>query len=286
MTDPNLVAETLNQALPYIQAFRGQTFVVKYGGAAMRDPSLLDGVLRNVLLLRLVGIDVVPVHGGVPVIDGLLARLGIEKKTVGGLRVTDDATMEAVEMALARANARLVAKLNAMGGRAMGASGRDGDLMRAAPLADALGRVGDVTSVDPAPLRAFTDAGFLPVVSCVASGPDHGPMNVNGDTAAAAIAVALGASKLVLLTDTDGVRADKDDPASRIAQLDEAEARAMLADGRADRGMIPKLSAALSALAGGVARVHMIDGGRPNAVLLEVFTDAGIGTMMTRKNHP
>ena len=275
MTDPNLVAETLNQALPYIQAFRGQTFVVKYGGAAMRDPSLLDGVLRNVLLLRLVGIDVVLVHG-----DGLLARLGIEKKTVDGLRVTDDATMEAVEMALARANARLVAKLNAMGGRAMGASGRDGDLMRAAPLADALGRVGDVTSVDPAPLRAFTDAGFLPVVSCVASGPDHGPMNVNGDTAAAAIAVALGASKLV------GVRADKDDPASRIAQLDEAEARAMLADGRADRGMIPKLSAALSALAGGVARVHMIDGGRPNAVLLEVFTDAGIGTMMTRKNHP
>lgn len=281
MTDPNLVAETLNQALPYIQSFRGQTFVVKYGGAAMRDASLLDGVLRNVLLLRLVGIDVVLVHGGGPEIDGLLARLGIEKKTVDGLRVTDDATMEAVEMALAKANARLVATLNAMGGRAMGASGRDGDLMRATPISEALGRVGEVTSVNAEPIRAFTRAGFLPVISCVASGPDHGPMNVNGDTAAAAIAVALGASKLVLLTDTDGVRSDKDDPASRIPVLAASEARAMLADGRADRGMIPKLRAALDALSGGVARVHMIDGGRPNALLLEAFTDSGIGTMVT-----
>lgn len=280
MIEPGIVADVLNQALPYIQAFRGHTFVVKYGGSAMRDPDLLDGVLRNVLLLRLVGIEVVLVHGGGPEIDGLLNRLDIPKRTLHGLRVTDDVTMDAVEMALARANQALVARLNHLGGRAIGLSGRDGDLLVARAIDPCYGRVGEVVRVDPEPLRTLTAAGYLPVVSTVATDGDHQSLNVNADTAAGAVATALRASKLVLLTDTAGVRADKDDAGSRIGLLSRPEAEAMIADGRADRGMIPKLRAALDALKAGVGRVHMIDGGRPNALLVEVFTDAGIGTMM------
>ena len=274
-------ADVLAQALPYIQAFRDQTFVVKYGGSAMRDPSLMDGVIRNVLLLHTVGIRTILVHGGGPEIDGWLAKLGLEKRTHKGLRVTDEATMDVVEMALAgRANKALVAGVQAAGGRAIGLSGRDADLLVAEPVSDELGRTGRVTRVNADVLSVATGAGYVPVVCSVATSADHRPLNVNADEAAGAIAGAVGASKLILLTDTPGVLLDKDDPASKIGHLSREEARAMLADGRADRGMIPKLESALGALEAGVGAVHLIDGGAPNALLVEVFTHAGIGTMM------
>ncbi len=281
MTYADSQAEVLSQALPYIQAFRGQTFVVKYGGSAMRDPGLMSGVIRNVILLQLVGIKVVLVHGGGPEIDRWLERLGMVTRTVRGLRVTDDETMEVVEMALAgRANKAIVAEIQQAGGKAVGLSGRDGGLILAKPISEELGRVGEVMSVTPELLAVTTDAGYIPVLCSVASDEDGGPLNVNADSAAAAVAVALGASKLILLTDTDGVLGDKSDPSTRISQLTREDARSMVTLGAADRGMIPKLQAAIDALEGGVGSVHLINGGLPNAILVEVFTDQGIGTMM------
>ncbi|RYG36491.1 acetylglutamate kinase [bacterium] len=273
-------AEVLNQALPYIQAFRGRTFVVKLGGSAMKDPAVVGGMVRNALLLHLVGIRLVIVHGGGPEIDTLLARLGIEKRVHRGLRVTDDATMEAVEMALLKANKGLVAEIQRQGGRAIGLSGRDGDLLQAWPIDAELGRVGDIAYVDRTVLDAITNADLIPVVCSVATDKDRRPLNINADSAAAAVARAVGASKLILMTDTDGVLGDIADPASRISKLSEFEARAMISDGRAARGMIPKLEAALHALDGGVGAIHLINGSTPNALLLETFTDEGIGTMM------
>ena len=281
MVDPQLQADVLNQAFPYIQAFRGQTFVVKYGGSAMRDPAAMAGVIRNVLLLQLVGIRPILVHGGGPEIDTWLTRLGMEKKTVDGLRVTDQDTMDVVEMALAgRANKSLVAEVQRLGGRSVGLSGRDADILVAEPISEALGRVGHVTQVNPALLETVTQAGYIPVVCSVATDSSHAALNVNADSAAGAIASAMGASKLILLTDTHGVLAKVDDHRSTLSKLSREEARLMLSSGRADRGMIPKLESALAALESGVGSVHLINGGAENALLVEVFTDQGIGTMM------
>jgi acetylglutamate kinase len=282
MADPQTHADVLNQALPYIQEFRGQTFVVKYGGSAMRDPALMDSVIRNVLLLHLVGIRSILVHGGGPEIDLWLEKLGIEKKTLAGLRVTDDATMDVVEMALAgRANKALVAAVQKAGGQAIGLSGRDADLLEAAQVSAELGRVGNVTKVNSNVLRVATEAGFIPIVCSVATDSEKKALNVNADSAAAAIAAAVGASKLILLTDTNGVLGDKDDPHSTLSKLSKADAQELLSSGKADRGMIPKLEGAIYALDQGVGSVHLINGGLPNALLVEVFTHAGIGTMMT-----
>jgi len=276
-----LHGEVLNQALPYIQQFRGQTFVVKYGGSAMKDPHLMNGVIRNVLLLQLVGIRVILVHGGGPEIDHWLVKLGIEKQVRNGLRVTDDATMDVVEMALAgRANKALVAEIQKAGGQAVGLSGRDADLLQGFPMGDGLGRTGSVAHVAPDILQTLITSGYIPVVCSVATGPNHEALNVNADIAAGAIAGALKANKLILLTDTNGVLSDRNDPASHISSLSVAEARTMLATGEADRGMIPKLEGALDALNHGVERVHLINGGSENALLIEIFTDHGIGTMM------
>lgn len=279
---PQQQADVLSQALPYIQAFRGQTFVVKYGGSAMRDPSLLEGVIRNVLLLQLVGIRCILVHGGGPEIDTWLGKLGVEKRVHQGLRITDDFTMEVVEMALAgRANKTLVAEVQKAGGKAMGLSGRDGDLLVGRAVSEELGRVGEVTHVNPDILQVATEAGYIPVVCSVATDENHHPLNVNADIAAGAIAAAVGATKLVLLTDTNGVLGDKDDASSTVSRLSIAQAQSMLSSGRADRGMIPKLQSAVTALESGVQSVHMINGSTANALLIEVFTDHGIGTMMT-----
>ncbi len=280
--DPQTIADVLNQALPYIQAFRGQTFVIKYGGSAMRDATLMEGVIRNILLLQLVGIRPILVHGGGPEIDSWLEKLGIEKRTRNGIRVTDEETMDVVEMALAgRANKALVAEVQKAGGKAIGLSGRDSDLIQAVQLDPELGRVGKITAVDDHILRLATEAGYIPVVCSVGTDPDHKPLNINADTAAAAIAVAVGATKLVLLTDTNGVLADKDDAASTYSSISPQQARAMIETGEADRGMIPKLEAALYALDHKVERVHLINGGQENALLIEAFTHAGIGTMMS-----
>jgi len=245
----------------------------------MRDPAVVEGVIRNVLLLQLIGIRPILVHGGGPEIDNLLNRLGIEKKTLNGLRVTDDATMEAVEMALLRANKSVVAEIQRVGGQAIGLSGRDGDLLLAEQISPELGRVGHVVRVDAHVLQITTDAGVIPVVCSVATDEDRRPLNVNADSAASAIAAAVGASKLILMTDTDGVLADFNDKSSHVSKLSRDEARAMIDDGRAGKGMIPKLEAAIEAVEAGTP-VHMINGATPNALLVEVFTDAGIGTMI------
>jgi acetylglutamate kinase len=280
--DPQIHADVLNQALPYIQQFRGQTFVIKYGGSAMRDPALMEGVIRNVLLLPLVGIRSILVHGGGPEIDTWLTRLGMEKRTLDGQRVTDSDTMEVVEMALARANKQLVAEVQKAGGRAIGLSGRDGDLLIGEAISEDLDRVGRVLQVSHQVLSVICDHGAIPIVYTVATDLEHRPLNVNADLAASAIAAALRAKKLILLTDTDGVLHDKHDPASRISELRVADAQRMIDEGAADRGMIPKLGACISAIQEGVEEVHLINGGTPNALLVEVFTDAGIGTMVTR----
>lgn len=281
MLDPQVHADVLNQALPYIQSFRGNTFVVKYGGSAMRDPALLNGVIRNVLLLQLVGIRTILVHGGGPEIDTWLGRLGIEKKTLKGLRVTDDDTMDVVEMALAgRANKALVAEIQRAGGKAIGLSGRDADLLQAVPVSVDLGRVGAITHVNSEILSLASEAGYIPVVCSTATDAAHRALNVNADSAAGAIAAAVKASKLILLTDTDGVLADKNVPTSKISRLEKSVAREMLTTGRADSGMIPKLESALYALDHGVKSVHLINGAHANALLVEIFTDSGIGTMM------
>jgi acetylglutamate kinase len=275
-------AQVLNQALPYIRKFQGQTFVIKYGGSAMKDPQLVHGVIRNVLLLHLVGIRVVVVHGGGPEIDALTQRLGLEKQTLDGLRVTDDPTMEVVEMALGKANKTIVAHFQRAGGRAVGLSGRDGDTLQAVPMREELGRVGEIAHVNTALLGDLMDRGWLPVLSTVATDSERGALNVNADTAASAVAVALEARKLILMTDTDGVLADAADPGSRISRLTRAEAHQMVDSGRAGKGMIPKLHAAVHAVENGVDSVHLINGATANALLLETFTDEGIGTMLVR----
>lgn len=275
--------EILNQALPYIQQFHGQTFVIKYGGSAMRDPAALNGVIRNVLLLQLVGIRPVLVHGGGPEIDRWIERMGGKKVVLNGLRVTDDDTMEIVEMALAgRANKSLVAEVHRAGGKAIGLSGRDGALLVGETISEELGRAGRIIQVNTEVVQLATNAGFIPVVCSVAADTEGGPLNVNADTAAAALAGALGAAKLVLLTDTDGVYGTAGDRNTLLGRITPTDVERLIATGKADGGMVPKLEAGLRALDDGVDGVHLINGGIPNALLLEVFTDHGIGTMIVR----
>lgn len=274
--------DVLNQALPYIQRFRGQTVVVKYGGSAMKNPDVMFGVIRNVILLQLVGIKPILVHGGGPEIDQWIAKVGLEKKVHQGLRVTDDATMEVVEMALAgRANKALVAAIQKAGGRAVGLSGRDADLLIGEPFSEDLGRTGKILQVNPSILEDLSAVGTIPVVCSVASDSNREPLNINADTAAAAIAGAIGALKLILLTDTNGVLANRDDHRSTITKLSIDQAEQMIAGKRAEGGMIPKLEAAIAALKDGVQAVHLINGSVANSLLLEIFTDGGVGTMMS-----
>ncbi len=281
MVEARDAAEILNQALPYIQRFQGQTFVVKYGGSAMSDKEAMHGVLRNVLLLQLVGIRPILVHGGGPEIDALLKRLDMKTETVDGLRVTDEAAMEVVEMALAgKANKAVVGEIHVCGGKAVGLSGRDGSLIVAEPVSKELGRVGRVVKINPELLNLACDNGYVPVVCSVAEGTDGKSINVNADAAAAAIASAVGAQKLFILSDVDGVLADKDDPSSLISRLTEGEAKVMIENGKADRGMVPKLTSAIDALRNGVGSVHLLNGSKHNSLLIETFTHEGIGTMV------
>lgn len=277
------VGAILNQALPYIQRFTGKVFVIKFGGSAMRSPETMQGFIRNVILLQLVGIRPVLVHGGGPEIDGWLEKLGIEKATVDGLRVTSDEAMKVVEMALAgRSNKALVAEVQHLGGRAIGLSGRDGNLLLAEMIRPELGRVGRVVAVQPDPIWMACDHGFVPIICSVAAGIDGGALNVNADTAAGAIAGAMDAEKLILMSDVPGVLRDVHDPESLVSSLSATESQALIQSGAVGTGMIPKLEAGMSALGDGVRQVHLIDGRQPNALLVELFTDKGIGTMLTR----
>lgn len=277
-------AAVLIEALPYLRQFYGKTIVVKYGGNAMIDDTLKSQVMQDVALLHYVGVRVILVHGGGPDINAMMKLVGIEPSFVGGLRVTDAATMEIVEMVLAgKTNKNIVSLLNRQGARAVGLSGKDANMIVAckmtSPKGD-LGFVGEVAQVNPAILSLLAEQSYIPVVSSIAIGPDGNSYNVNADHAAGHIASAVGAAKLVLLTDVEGLYADYADKSSLINRMTIQRADEMIKSGQADRGMIPKLEACITAIEGGVERAHLIDGRVPHSLLIEIFTDSGIGTMV------
>jgi acetylglutamate kinase len=271
------------EALPYIQRFRGAVVVVKYGGAAMGDPELGRAVADDVVLLRAVGLRPVVVHGGGPQISELMARLGKEPEFRDGLRVTDAETVDIARMVLVgKVNRDIVAAVNVHGPLAVGLSGEDAGLLMVTPARNPeLGYVGDVRTVNPAILRRLLAEDLIPVVSTIGSDPAGQAYNINADTVAGAIAEALGAEKLVYLTDIEGLRRDVDDPTSLIRQTSAAELEALVADGTIAGGMIPKVASCIHAVRHGVARAHILDGRIAHVLLLEIFTDEGIGTMVS-----
>jgi acetylglutamate kinase len=276
-------AAVLIEALPYLRQFRGQTLVIKYGGAAMVEAALRTEVLKDIVLLEHVGLRPVIVHGGGPEISEMMRRLGKEPAFVDGLRVTDAETAEIAQMVLTgKTNPDLVAALQAQGGRAIGLSGKDGGMVVPRKLAAEhdLGFVGDVAEVRPEMLLTLLGQGVIPVIAPIAAGPNSETFNINADHLAGKIAGALRASKLVLLTDVRGVLKDRADAGSLISELPARLANQMIARGEIDKGMIPKVEACLDALASGVARCHIIDGRLPHALLMELLTDYGIGTMV------
>ncbi|MDI9405826.1 MAG: acetylglutamate kinase [Chitinophagaceae bacterium] len=282
-----LRVSVLSEALPYIQRFAGRRIVVKYGGAAMVQSDLREAVYRDLVLLASVGVQPVVVHGGGPEINEWLGRLNIAPEFRDGLRVTTPETMEVVEMVLAgRVNKHIVNGLNSVGGRAVGLCGSDGSLVRARPYgAGAHGLVGDVQAVDPAVLFPLLDAGYIPVISSVAAASDGQAHNINADTVAGELAAALQAEKLILLTDTAGILRDRSDATSLIRQVSLAGARRLIDAGVVNGGMTPKTECCIRALAQGVGAAHIVDGRVAHALLLEVFTDAGIGTMVVASDR-
>ncbi len=280
--DDSRRVSVLSEALPYIQRFSGRRIVIKYGGAAMAHANLQEAVFRDLALLASVGVQPVVVHGGGPEINQWLKRLKIPAEFREGLRVTDADTMDVVEMVLVgRVNKQIVNGLNQLGAKAVGLSGSDGSLVEARPWGDGShGLVGDVARVNPDVLEPLLAKGYVPVISSVAATIEGRSHNINADTVAGEIAASLEAEKLILLTDTPGILRDKDDPASLIQQLKLSEARQLIAEGVVNGGMTPKTDCCIRALAQGVAAAHIIDGRVPHALLLEVFTDTGIGTMV------
>lgn len=280
-------AQILVEALPYLRQYAGATIVIKYGGSAMTEAALKASVLRDVVLLRYVGMQPIVVHGGGPEITETMARVGLEPKFVSGLRVTDEAAMEIVEMVLAgKTNSDVVATINRQGGRAVGLSGKDADLLRASKRTEAgldLGLVGEVERVNTEIIHTLIKAGFLPVIAPIGFGDDGKTYNLNADHVAGAVAAALDADKLIMLTDVKGVLENKDDPDSLISELRASRARALIESGRIQAGMVPKVEACLRAVEGGTVRAHIIDGSLPHALIMEIFTDRGIGTMVTRE---
>ncbi|MEB3208112.1 MAG: acetylglutamate kinase [Synechococcus sp.] len=285
-----LRVSVLSEALPYIQRFAGRRVVVKYGGAAMVREELRDAVYRDLVLLASVGVQPVVVHGGGPEINEWLTRLNIEPIFRNGLRVTTPETMDVVEMVLAgRVNKHIVNGLNRVGGKSVGLCGSDGSLVRARTYAEGInGLVGEVAAVDPSVLFPLLDAGYIPVISSVAADSEGQAHNINADTVAGELAAALQAEKLILLTDTAGILRDRSDPSSLIRQLSLSQARELIRAGVVEGGMTPKTECCIRALAQGVAAAHIVDGRVAHALLLEVFSDAGIGTMVVgsqRSSH-
>ncbi len=277
-------ARTLVEALPYIRAFHDKLIVIKYGGAAMADPELKPSFATDVTLLRFIGMRPVIVHGGGPQIGQMLERVGKESEFVGGMRVTDDETMEIVEMVLGGSvNAEIVDLVGRSGGRAVGLTGKDGAFMRVRKLLGPdgvdLGRVGVPEYVDPDLILRMTQSGFIPVVAPIGTDAEGQTYNVNADVAAGRISEALHAEKLILLTDVEGVL---DADGVLISRLDPASAKAAIADGTIAGGMIPKVECCVSAREHGVTSTHIIDGRIPHALLLEIFTDGGVGTKLAR----
>ncbi|RLM61907.1 hypothetical protein C2845_PM14G09280 [Panicum miliaceum] len=276
--------DVLSEALPFIQRFKGKTVVVKYGGAAMKSPELQASVIRDLVLLSCVGLRPVLVHGGGPEINSWLARVGVEPQFRNGLRVTDAVTMEVVEMVLVgKVNKQLVSLISLAGATAVGLCGKDARLLTARPSRDAasLGFVGEVTRVDPSVLHPIIASGHIPVIATVAADEAGQAYNINADTAAGEIAAAIGAEKLLLLTDVSGILADRDDPGSLVREVDAAGVRRMIAEGKVGGGMIPKVECCVRAIAQGVRTASIIDGRVPHSLLLEILTDEGTGTMIT-----
>lgn len=276
-------SEVLAQALPYFKQWVGKIVVIKYGGNAMLNEELKAAVIEDLVLLNTIGIKVVMVHGGGPEINKMLDKVGKESKFVDGLRYTDAETMDIVQMVLTgKLNKEIVGLLLEKGGKAVGLSGVDAGLLRAKKTEKELGFVGDVVSVNPDILTSLLDDGFIPVVSTVAQGleGDNSRYNINADTAAAEIAVALKAEKFVQLTNVPGVLLKMDDPSSLVKRIDRQAIPSMKATGVLTGGMLPKIDCCLCALNGGVPRTHIIDGRVPHSLLIEMFSDRGIGTMI------
>ena len=276
-----LRAEVLTQALPYIQQYNGKIVVVKYGGNAMINEQLKEQVMEDLVLLNLIGVKVVLVHGGGPEISDMMQRLGKKPEFVNGLRVTDKETIDIVQMVLAgKVNKSLVNLLEMKGGTAMGLSGMDAHLIRARVKDERLGFVGAITDVNVDPVMDLLEKGYIPVISTVACDHEGNAYNINGDTAAAYIAGALGAERLIMMTDIDGILRDKDDPASLIPNITISEARKLFDDGVISGGMIPKVDCCIEAIHRGVKTVIIMDGRVPHSILMELLTDEGAGTMV------
>lgn len=274
-------AEVLIEALPYIQKFNRKIIVVKYGGSAMVDENLKRKVIEDVVLLKLVGFKPIIVHGGGKEISGWVKKSGMEPKFVNGLRVTDEPTMEIAEMVLNKVNKSLVSLIQELGIKACGISGKDGGMLHVRKKysdGEDIGYVGDVDNVDATLIHALLKDDFLPVICPIGFGSDNHAYNINADDAACAIARAVNAEKLAFLTDTEGVFRDFEDKNSLISELTTTEARTLLAGGTIGGGMLPKLNNCIDAVENGVSRVHIMDGRIPHCLLLEIFTNKGIGT--------
>ncbi len=281
-------AAVLIEALPYIQRFNRKIIVVKYGGSAMIDEELKKNVIKDVVLLKLVGFKPIIVHGGGKEISRWVGRVGMEPRFVNGLRVTDAETMEVAEMVLNKVNKELVSMVQSLGVKAVGISGKDGGLLQVdkkCPGGEDIGFVGDIRKVEPKILYDLLEKDFLPIVCPIGTDDLFQSYNINADDAASAIAEAVNAEKLAFLSDIEGVYYDKDDPNTLISELTVKEACALISEGHVGGGMIPKLQNCVDAIANGVNRVHILDGRIPHCLLLEIFTNKGIGTAILRDDE-
>ena len=274
-------AQILTEALPYIKRYTGKIVVVKYGGNAMVNEQIKEQVMEDIVLLWLIGVKIVLVHGGGPEISEIMAKLGKKPEFVNGLRVTDKETVDIVQMVLAgKVNKTLVNLLEMTGGKAMGISGMDGRLIEAKIKDERLGYVGEITKIHIQPVVDLLEKGYIPVISTVGCDKQGNNYNINGDTAAAYIAGALGAERLIMMTDIAGLLRDKDDPDTLIPNITVSEAQALLADGTISGGMIPKIDCCIEAIQKGVQNVIIMDGRVPHSILMELLTDEGAGTMV------
>ena len=282
VSDPDQIAGVLVEALPYIQRLAGEIVVVKYGGNAMVDEALARQFADDIVLLQTVGAKPVVVHGGGPQIGDLLARLGKESVFKDGLRVTDAETLEIARMVLeGKINSEIVAGINVHGPLAVGLSGGDASLIQASVRHADLGFVGDVAAVNPTIVQRLLAEDLIPVISTIGTDADGQAYNINADTGAGAVAEALGAHKVIYLTDVEGLRLDADDPETLVSEISTADLQRLVDDGVMSGGMIPKIAACIHAVEHGVGSAHILDGRLPHVVLLELFTDAGVGTMIT-----
>ena len=276
-------AEVLVQALPHIKRYNGKIVVIKYGGNAMIDENLKMQVMEDIALLWLIGVKVVLIHGGGPEISETMKKLGKKAEFVNGLRVTDRETVDIVQMVLAgKVNKSLVSLIQMKGGHAVGLSGIDGGIIEAKMKDEALGYVGEITKIRTRPITDLLEKNYIPIISTVASDRQGNTYNINGDTAAAHIAGALQAERLIMMTDINGVLRDKDDPSTLITEMTVEEAKKLYAEGVISGGMIPKVDCCIEAINEGVSNVVIMDGRVPHAILMELLTDEGAGTMVTR----